>query len=58
MARCPKLVFDGDHSFYSDCKFICSLTGIEMEPDNLRLNNMCKTDYGEQYYDCPIYKKG
>jgi len=56
MARCPKLDFDGDHAFYSDCWFICTLTGVRMDPYDIKVKSLCKTEYGEQYRDCPIYK--
>lgn len=56
MARCPKLEFDGEHTFYGDCKYICGLTGMEMSVDDPKVKHMCKLDYGYEYENCPIYK--
>lgn len=52
---CPKVKFDG-HTWYSDSKYICTLTGMCMDVDDARVKYMCKAEYGEEYRKCPIYK--
>lgn len=49
MARCPKLDYDGYN-------YICKLTGMKMDFDDTKVKYVCKPDYGEEYYKCPIYK--
>ncbi|MBQ3127464.1 MAG: hypothetical protein IJC13_00335 [Clostridia bacterium] len=55
MADCPKVRFE-DHTFWNDCKYICTVTGKKMSVDDPKVKHMCKCEYGEEYRDCPIYK--
>ncbi len=56
MADCPKVEFES-HTWYSDCKYICGLTGARMDVDDARVKCMCKAEYGEHYRDCPVYQR-
>lgn len=57
MARCPKLDYDGRTLFgNSNDKFICTLTGVEMDVDSTKVKYVCKAEYGEEYEKCPIYR--
>ncbi len=57
MARCPHLDYDSHSTFgNSNDKYICKLCGKEMDVDDSRVKNTCKTDYGDEYKECPIYK--
>lgn len=57
MARCPKLDYESNAYFgNSSDKYICTLTGMKMDVDDPKVKHVCKTDYGYQYEDCPIYK--
>lgn len=57
MARCPYLEFD-DHGPYWDSKFICKLSGKIMNTYDSQVKNTCKVDYGENYKNCAVYKRG
>lgn len=57
MARCPKLDYESRNAiFTSSDVFICTVTGVEMDYDSPKVKNCCKVEYGEEYYNCPIYK--
>ncbi len=55
MAQCPRLKFE-EHTFWSDCKYICSVTGISMSVDDPKVKHVCNLDYGYEYEKCQIYK--
>lgn len=57
MARCPKLIFEGDHTLYSDCKYICGLTRQTMSVDSAQVKYTCNPSYGENYRTCDVYKR-
>ena len=57
MARCPKLDFEsGGFLTTSDDRFICTISGEKMYTDDSKVKYFCKTESGEQYRDCPLYK--
>ncbi len=53
MARCPYLEFEYGGMFSSG-SFHCKLCGKCL--NDSEVNYKCKTDYGEAYEDCPIYR--
>ena len=40
----------------SNDRYVCKLCGKEFPPDDLRVKYTCKTEYGEEYKNCPIYQ--
>ena len=58
MARCPYLDYESNSWFgNSSDKYICTLTGKTMDVDDSKVKNTCKTDYGDDYEDCQVYKE-
>ena len=44
MADCPKVEFES-HTWYSDCKYICGLTGARMDVDDATsAESFCSAD--------------
>lgn len=57
MSRCPKLDYEGNTIFGNyDDKYICLLTGMKMDVDSSKVKYVCKSDYGDEYKQCPIYR--
>ena len=57
MARCPYLDYESKSYFgNADDEYICKLCGKHMSIDDLQVKHVCKPDYGEEYYKCPVYK--
>ena len=57
MARCPYLDYESNSVFgNSNDKYICKLTGQEMDVDDTKVKYTCKADYGDKYEDCQVYK--
>ena len=54
MARCPKLEYESRGALFSQGDFYCTLCGKTLSESEVKYK--CKTDYGEAYMDCPIYK--
>ena len=58
MARCPFLDYESNSWFgNSSDKFICKCTGEKMDVDDSQVKYTCKTDYGEDYKQCPTYQR-
>lgn len=59
MARCPYLDYESSGALWGNSgdKYICKLTGAQMDVDSLKVKHMCKVDYGEEYKCCPVYKE-
>lgn len=58
MARCPYLDYESNSYFgNSSDKYICKLSGEKMYVDDPRVKNTCKAEYGDNYEECPIYKR-
>lgn len=53
MARCPYLEFE-DTAFFLSGNFYCKL--CRMQLPEIEVKNKCKTDWGDQYEECPVYK--
>ena len=53
MGRCPKLDFQ---SGYFD-KYICKLTGQQMDTDDPKVKYTCKAEDDAKYKKCEIYDK-
>lgn len=57
MARCPYLDYESNSFFgNSNDKYICKLTGQVMDVDEVKVKYTCKSDYGDKYEDCQIYR--
>lgn len=56
MARCPYLEYQGSAGFFEENEYICKLCYQHMYESDSRLKYTCKTDYGENYRNCPVYK--
>ncbi len=57
MARCPYLDYESNSYFgSSNDKYICKLTGMKMDIDDLKVKYTCKVEYGEEYEKCPVFK--
>ena len=54
MARCPYLEFESWGPFSSQERFYCKECGKDLTENEVKYK--CKTDYGEDYKQCPIYK--
>lgn len=56
MSDCPYIDYDSRTIFGNyDDKYICKVTGIEMDVDSTKVKHICK-GYGDEYKNCPIYK--
>ncbi len=54
MARCPHLEYDDRGPCESQGNYYCDICGKELSDSEVK--DKCKTDYGDQYEECPIYK--
>lgn len=58
MARCPYLDYSSNSYFgTSGDKYICKLTGQEMDVDDTKVKYTCKSDCDDEYEKCPVYKE-
>ena len=55
MSECPKLKYVSS-GFFSETKYKCELTGIEMYADDTKCKHLCKCDDKDEYENCPVYK--
>lgn len=55
MARCPYLEYESNGCLFSQGEYYCDLCKKCLSESEV--NNKCKTDSGEEYEKCPIYKK-
>lgn len=54
MARCPYLEYESNNPiFRSSDKYVCKLTGQQMDYDSKKVENTCDSSNHEQ---CPYYK--
>ena len=58
MARCPYLEFIGSTSPFSlsSDNYLCKLSGQTMDFYSEKVKYTCNREYGEEYYNCPVYK--
>ena len=54
MASCPYLEYESSGALYSQGDFYCKLCGKCLSESEV--DNKCKSDYGDEYEKCPIYK--
>lgn len=54
MARCPYLEYESSGPWYSQGEYQCELCKVTLSESEV--NHKCKTDYGEAYKQCPVYK--
>ncbi len=58
MSRCPKLDYESSGALWGNSgdKYICKVTGVKMDVDDLKVEHLCKGSC-DAYYQCPIYQK-
>lgn len=58
MARCPYLDFESDSIFLSSPfdHYVCKLTGLKMDTDDVKVKYVCKCEYGYEFEKCPVYQ--
>ena len=54
MARCPYLEYESTGFLYSQGNFYCKECGKQLTENEIKYK--CKTEYGEDYKQCPVYK--
>lgn len=54
MARCPYLDYESTGLFFSQGEYYCKLCSKTLSETEVEYK--CKTDYGDDYERCPIYK--
>lgn len=54
MARCPYLEYESRGVFFSQGDYYCDLCKKCLSESEV--NNKCKTDYGDDYEECPVYR--
>lgn len=54
MARCPYLEYESRGAMFSQGDYYCKLCRKTLSESEV--NYKCKTDYGDDYKDCKIYK--
>ena len=54
IARCPYLDYESHGALYSQGEFICKLCNKIIS--EREAENKCKSNYGDEYEKCPIYK--
>ena len=54
MARCPYLEYESRGALFSQGDYYCDLCKKNLSESEV--NYKCKTDYGDDYEDCSIYK--
>ncbi len=54
MARCPYLDYRSGGVLFSQGDYYCELCRKTLSESEVKYK--CKTDYGEDYESCPIYK--
>jgi len=55
MARCPYLEYESRGALFSQGDYYCDLCKKRLKEPEVK--NKCNPDYGEEYKDCPVYKK-
>lgn len=58
MARCPYLEYESNGFFYfsSSDSYVCKLTGLKMDTDDVKVKYVCNCDSGYEYEKCPVYQ--
>lgn len=57
MARCPYLDYESNNYIFSSSdKYICKLTGQQMDVDDKKVKYTCNCGSGYEYEKCPYYK--
>ena len=54
MARCPYLDYESRGVLFSQGDYYCKLCRKELSESEVK--DKCKTDYGDEYEKCSIYK--
>lgn len=54
MARCPRLEYESTGLLYSQGYYYCDLCKKKLTEDEVK--ELCKTESGEKYEECPVYK--
>lgn len=54
MSRCPYLDYESGGALFSQGDYVCKLCNKNNSENEVK--NKCKTDYGDEYEKCPVYK--
>lgn len=53
--RCPYLELERDGGIWGITQYRCTLTGVVMYEDDVKVKHLCKAE-GYEYEKCPVYQ--